>query len=266
MYFNMALSASAQDENFYIFLSFGQSNMEGHSKFEAQDTVADDRFKVLQAVDCQNLDRKKGEWYPATAPITRCQTGISPADYFGRTLTANLPEEITVGIINVSVGGTKMALFNKGNHEEYVASSPDWLQNMVKEYDGDPYGRLIELAKIAQKDGVIKGILLHQGESDTGDQTWPAQTKNVYDTILADLGLEANSIPLLAGEMVSAEQGGKCASMNTIINTLPTVIPQAHIISSVDCEAVDDGLHFSAAGYRELGRRYGLKMLSLLGY
>ncbi|MBS9522743.1 sialate O-acetylesterase [Litoribacter alkaliphilus] len=263
MFLNVSSSVFAQDEYFYIFLAFGQSNMEGFADFEEQDTIEDDRFKVLQAVDCENLDRKKGQWYPATAPITRCQTGISPADYFGRTLTAHLPEEIKIGIINVSVAGTKMALFQKDN-EKYVASSPDWLQNKVKEYDGDPYGRLIELAKIAQKDGVIKGILLHQGESDTGDQTWPVQAKGVYDNILNDLGLEANSLPLLAGEMVSAEQGGKCASMNTVINTLPDVIPQAHVISSTDCEAVEDGLHFSAAGYRELGKRYGMKMLSLL--
>lgn len=263
---NFGINTFAQDENFYIFLSFGQSNMEGFAKFEEQDTVEDERFKVLQAVDCENLDRKKGQWYPAVAPITRCDTGLSPADYFGRTLTEHLPKNIKVGIINVSVGGTKIELFDKGNHQSYVDSSPDWLQNTVKKYDGDPYSRLIELAKIAQKDGVIKGILLHQGESNTGDQTWPKKVKGVYDNILSDLGMEANALPLLAGEMVSEDEGGKCASMNPIIQTLPTVIPQAHVISSADCEAVDDGLHFSAAGYRELGKRYGMKMLSILNH
>ena len=262
---NYGFTASAQDENFYVFLSFGQSNMEGHARFEAQDTVADDRFKVLQAVDCENLDREKGKWYPATAPLTRCQTGISPADYFGRTLTEHLPENIKIGIINVSVGGTRIELFER-DHEEYVASSPDWLKNIVKEYDGDPYGRLIELAKIAQKDGVIKGILLHQGESNTGDQTWPTKVKGVYENILSDLDLEPNSLPLIAGEMVSEAQGGKCASMNPIIQTLPSVIPNAYVVSSADCEAVEDGLHFSAAGYRELGKRYGMQMLAVLGY
>jgi hypothetical protein len=263
--FNIGLSAFAQqDENFYIFLSFGQSNMEGAAKFEDQDTIEDDRFKVLQAIDCDNLNRKKGQWYPATAPLTRCHTGLGPADYFGRTLTEHLPENIKIGIINVSVGGAKIELFEKGNFESYVQSSPDWLQNMVKEYDGDPYARLIELAKIAQKDGMIKGILLHQGESNTGDENWPKKTKGVYDTILSDLGLAPDSLPFLAGEMVSADQGGKCASMNAIVQTLPTVIPQAYVISSTDCEALEDGLHFSAAGYRELGRRYGMQMLSLL--
>jgi lysophospholipase L1-like esterase len=111
---------------------------------------------------------------------------------------------------------------------------------------------------------VIKGILLHQGESNTGDQEWPNKVKGVYDNLLADLGLEKNSVPFLAGELVGEAQGGKCASMNPIIQTLPQVIPHAYVISSEDCEAVADGLHFSAEGYRKLGTRYGEKMLSIL--
>lgn len=260
----MSTLAYSQDPNFHIYLAFGQSNMEGHARFEPQDTIVDSRFQVMAAVDCPDLGRTKGNWYTAAPPLTRCRTGLTPTDYFGRTLLENLPNNIRVGVINVSVGGCKIELFDKDNYEEYVSSSPDWLKNMVKEYDGNPYGRLVEMAKLAQKDGVIKGILMHQGESNTGDEEWPAKVKIVYDNLLKDLGLEANSVPLLAGEMVSAEQGGRCASMNEIIATLPEVVPQAHIISSENCEAVRDGLHFSAAGYRELGSRYGEKMLSLL--
>ena len=49
---------------------------------------------------------------------------------------------------------------------------------MVAEYDGDPYKRLVEMARIAQEDGaVIKGILLHQGRSNTGDEEWPLKVK-----------------------------------------------------------------------------------------
>ena len=120
------------------------------------------------------------------------------------------------------------------------------------------------MARIAQKDGVIKGILLHQGESNTGDPTWPKKVEGVYDNLLVDLGLAPDSVPLLAGELVSAEQGGKCASMNPIIATLPEVIPNSYVISSADCEAIPDGLHFSAAGYRLLGSRYGEQMAQLL--
>lgn len=49
----------AQDAKFHIYLCLGQSNMEGNAKFEPQDTVVDKRFKVLEAVDCDNLNRKR---------------------------------------------------------------------------------------------------------------------------------------------------------------------------------------------------------------
>ena len=83
-------------------------------------------------------------------------------------------------------------------------------------------------------------------------------------TILSDLGLQPNSLPLLVGELVSEGQGGACASMNPVIQKLPETIPVVHVVSSEGCEAVSDRLHFSAAGYRELGKRYALTMLELL--
>ena len=254
----------AQDPNFYIFLSFGQSNMEGHSKPEFIDMTVNPRFQVMQAVDCPNLGREKGNWYDAVPPLSRCNTGLTPGDYFGRTLIDGLPDNIKVGIIKVSVGGCKIELFDKDIYESYTSDIPDWMKNMIDQYDGNPYGRLVEMAKLAQKDGIIKGILLHQGESNTGDKEWPKKVKTVYSNLLVDLNLEPNSIPLLAGEVVGEAQGGKCASMNPIIHQLPEHIPNAHVVSSEDCEAVADGLHFSAEGYRKLGYRYGEKMLSLL--
>lgn len=48
----------------------------------------------------------------------------------------------------------------------------------------NPYRRLKELAVEAQKAGVIKGILLHQGESNTGDKEWPQKVKRVYENLL----------------------------------------------------------------------------------
>ncbi|HLZ87673.1 MAG TPA: sialate O-acetylesterase, partial [Puia sp.] len=257
-------SSYAQDPKFYIFLSFGQSNMEGAAKPEAADTIVDPRFRVMEAVDCPDLKREKGHWYTAAPPLCRCHTGLTPADYFGRTLVAHLPAGITVGVINVAVGGCKIELFDKDHFQSFTANAPDWMKGIIKEYDGNPYARLVEMAKLAQKDGVIKGILLHQGESNTNDSTWPAKVKLVYGNLLSDLGLKAEDVPLLSGEVVNADQGGVCASMNGIIDALPHTIPTAHVISSAGCPAGNDHLHFTAAGYRELGRRYGVTMLSLL--
>ena len=256
----------AQDKKFYIFLCFGQSNMEGNARFEPQDTTVDSRLMLLQAVDCPERHFTKNTWRTATPPLCRCNTGLTPADYFGRTLLAHLPADVKVGIINVSVAGAKIEVFEKDKYQTYLSTAPEWMKNTAKQYDGNPYARLVELAKMAQKDGIIKGILLHQGESNTNDTLWTQKVKGVYDGLLNDLHLKVKSVPLLAGELVNADQNGACASMNKIIATLPQVIPTAHVISSAGCTCAKDRLHFTAEGYRKLGSRYGAKMLALLGY
>ena len=260
------MKAFSQDPDFHIYLCFGQSNMEGAARVEPQDTTVDDRFLVLEAVNCPDIGRTMGQWYPAVPPLCRCRTGLSPADYFGRAMVENLPKNIRVGIINVSIGGCKIELFDKDNYKEYVSTAPGWMTNMINEYDGNPYARLVEMAKLAQKDGVIKGILLHQGESNTNDSIWPQKVKIVYDNLMKDLNLNPGNVPLLAGEMVSGAEGGACASMNAIIAALPQTIKNSYVISSDGCAGRPDHLHFTAEGYRMLGRRYAARMLSVLGY
>ena len=261
------MNVFSQDKNFQIYLCLGQSNMEGNARIEAQDSVfVDSRFQVMEAVDCSNNGRIKGNWYTAVPPLCRCYTGLTPADYFGRTMVANLPKKVRVGVINVAVGGCKIELFDKANYQSYVSTSPDWLKNYVKEYDGNPYARLVEMAKLAQKDGVIKGILIHQGESNTNDSTWTKKVKGVYDNLIKDLKLNPKKVPLLAGELLNYDQGGACASMNGIIATLPKVIPNSYIIPSAGCVGAPDHLHFKAEGYRKLGKRYATQMLSVLGF
>ena len=261
------LSAFSQNKKFYIYLCIGQSNMEGNARqFEAQDSIVDPRFKVMETIDCPNLNRTKGSWYTAVPPLCRCNTGLTPSDYFGKTMVANLPKNITVGVINVAIGGCKIELFDKDNYQAYAETAPSWMKNMIKEYDGNPYARLVEMAKLAQKDGVIKGILLHQGESNTNDTLWTKKVKVVYDNLMKDLKLNPKKTPLLAGETVNADQGGACASMNKIIATLPKTIPNSFVISSAGCPSINDHLHFTVSGYRELGKRYAVQMLSILGY
>ena len=260
------MNVFSQDPNFYIYLCFGQSNMEGNQgTIEAQDMTVDPRFKVMEAVDCTNLGRKMGIWYTAAPPICRCYSGLTPADYFGRTMVANLPTTIRVGIINVSVAGCKIELFDKVNFQTYASTVPSWMTGIISEYGGNPYARLVQIAKLAQKDGIIKGILLHQGESNTGDSQWPTKVKGIYNNLVTDLGLDPTKVPLLAGEVVNADQGGVCASMNAIIATLPKSLPNSYVISSSKCTDGSDNLHFNAAGYREFGKRYATKMLSLMG-
>ncbi|MGN6370756.1 MAG: sialate O-acetylesterase [Phycisphaerae bacterium] len=262
-----AFSQNTPDPNFYIFLCFGQSNAEGFPGIEQQDKgPIDPRFQLLAAVDMPAFNRKKGEWSTATPPLCRPNNGLCPADYFGRTLVANLPPNIRVGVINVAVAGCKIELFDKDHYQAYAATSPTWMKGIIKAYDGNPYQHLVDIAKIAQHDGIIKGILLHQGESNTGDKDWPQKVKTIYENLTTDLHLDPKTTPLLAGEVVNADQKGACAAMNPIIDSLPQTLPNAYVISSAGCPARPDHLHFTPEAYRLLGTRYAQTMLPLLGY
>lgn len=253
------------DPNFQIYLCFGQSNMEGNAQPEEQDkTGVPERFRMLAAVNFSDPLRSKGKWYTAVPPLCRQGTGLTPADYFGRAMVEQLPEEVTVGVVDVAVGGTKIEGFMNELVADYVAGEADWFKNFMACYDNEPFTRLVEMGRIAQKYGVIKGVLMHQGESNTGDTTWPEKVKTVYMRLLDSLQLSAADVPLLAGEMVRQDQGGKCYGHNAIIAQLSATVPTAHVVSSEGCPAAEDGLHFTAEGYRILGRRYAATMLSLL--
>ena len=259
--------SAAVDPNFYIFLCFGQSNMEGAARPEAQDLASPGpRFLLMPAVDFPDKGRKMGEWCEATPPLCRPNNGLTPADWFGRTLVASLPEQIKVGVIHVAIGGIKIEGFMPTEIAEYVKTAPSWMKGMLEAYGNNPYERLVTLAKKAQKDGVIKGVLMHQGESNTGDPEWASKVQSVYDRLLGDLKLKPEEVPLLAGEVVQADGQGQCLAMNKQIQELPKTLHTAQVISSAGCTNLADRLHFDAAGYRELGCRYGEMMAKLLGY
>jgi hypothetical protein len=271
---------------FHVYLCFGQSNMEGAKPLvpgttnqyqeipEKYKNLENDRFRVMAAVNMNTTTPKRsmGKWYPAVPPLVRDWTGLTPADFFGRTLVEGISDpEIKIGVIVVAVGGACINLFEKDREEvaayiEKDTARETYMKDLAAAYDNYPYGRLVELAKQAQDDGgVIKGILLHQGESGRGkapeyehgsdNENWTKAVKGIYDDLLADLGLEPNSIPLLAGQAVD--------NKIEIINDLPKAMPGvAHIISSKDLPQGDDW-HFNFDGYEGLGKRYGEKMLEL---
>lgn len=262
------------DSNFYVFLCFGQSNMQGAARPEDKDYEnVPNRLRMMAAVDFpantgnyRGAARKKYEWYTATPPLHSHYAGLSPADYFGRAMVEHLPSHIKVGLINVSVTGCAIEVFFKEYDPACNARLGSSTRTVCGYYDGLPYVRLLSCALRAAKVGVIKGILLHQGEANRTDPLWCMKVKHVYDDLLHDLGLQARDVPLLAGQVVGEEQHGKSAIANKNVNALPKTIPTAHVISSVGCEAdPDDTHHFSAEGYRTFGRRYADVMLDLMG-
>ena len=265
-------ASAAVDPNFYIFLCFGQSNMEGAARPEAQDLKSPGpRFLLMPAVDYPATDnypaRKMGEWCEAVPPLCRPGTGLTPADWFGRTLVASLPENIKIGVIHVAIGGIDIKGFLPDSIKEYAEKkAPGWMKGMLEAYGNNPYERLVTLAKKAQQDGVIKGILMHQGETNTGDPQWAGMVKRVYENLCSDLQLKPEEVNLYAGNIVQAGGKGVCYGCKEQIDALPQTVHTSQVISSDDCTNGPDRLHFDAAGYRELGCRYGEAVARHLGF
>ena len=256
------------DPNYYIYLCFGQSNMEGNAKAEAIDAQVDTRFKMLATCNFDNPARSVGRWYTAKVPIVNPAGGLGPTDYFGRTLVAALPKDVKVGVIAVAMGGSPIEMFDKDKLEKKLEDNPnEWWAILAKQhYGGNPYQRLIDMARKAQEVGVIKGILLHQGCSNNGDPNWPNMVKKIYTDMLTDLGLEATDVPLFVGETLRQEEGGACWGHNSVVAKMPKAVPTSHVISSAGCPGNgQDPWHFSAMGYRILGKRYAFEALKLMG-
>ena len=136
-------SMAAVDPNFYIFLCFGQSNMEGNARPEAQDlTSPGPRFLLMPAVDFPDKGRKMGEWCEATPPLCRPNTGLTPADWFGRTMVASTPDNIKIGVIHVAIGGIDIKGFLTDSIQNYVEKkAPGWMKGMLQAYGNNPYER-----------------------------------------------------------------------------------------------------------------------------
>lgn len=257
---------AAADPNFHVYLAFGQSNMEGQGQpFPDATKTAHPRFKVMSPYTCSGsgVNRTKDQWAPAITPIVRCNTNFSLLDYFGRTLADSLPS-VTIGVVAAAVGGTAIDGFISSSAVAYYNSKESWMQNFAAPYNKNPYASLVATAKIAQQSGVIKGILLHQGETDAYSSGWVTKVKTVYTSMLNDLGLKAADVPLLAGEVAPT---GNSSKANETIKLLPNSIPTAYVISASGT-TIDNrdkqNVHFDVASYTTLGKRYAQQMLKLL--
>lgn len=281
-----AFVAGAQtfDPDFFIYLGFGQSNMQGKGSinslrdkkkkyFEEQ---AGSRFFKMQIVS--DDVSQVGKWTVAMPPIVRPDTGLGPSDYFGRYLVDNLDERYKVGVVVVAVDGAKIEAFSKDDEisQSYLSyarnNNETWVTGAAAAYGDKPYETLVKYGKIAQQYGVIKGIYFHQGESNVTDCTseqgekWLSDVTQIYLNLLEDLGLSADSVPFIAGEPCPY---GVCSSAIRWVDKLPEYMRK---VTGVECAFVAsssglmnaDQYHFDSDGYRELGKRYGEIALPIL--
>ena len=301
----------------HLYIAFGQSNMQGPGAIRESDAQnISDRWQTLNVVagTYASVDRAKGQWYKAAPPLIIPDSGLTnylglsiglgPSDHFGRTMVNGTPDRITLGVVAVANGDLALSSFRKTGGAVYFSGTESGgtvtLNGVsVNRTSGRPssterqgwtrytgagyasiYDAIVTNVKLAQSQGwIVKGIIFHQGESGRGleDKPWAEILKEIYDDILGDIGLKANSIPIICGQpfgggkvAVSTGNDGGAALGNMLHtdNRIQNVIPNAWVIGSEGCGArtgnqQPDGTHFGSEGLQLLGERYGQKMLEL---
>jgi hypothetical protein len=230
----------------HVFLLLGQSNMAGYPKAELADRTEDDRIRVLGYDNCSATGREENEWDVASPPLHACWSdAIGPGDYFAKAMIDHYPPGDSVGLVPCAIPGEKIETFLRNGGSKY-----EWI---------------VQRATLAQQaDGMIEGILFHQGESNNGDPDWPGKVNALVEDLKTDL--ELGDLPFLAGELLHS---GGCAGHNTLVHELPNVVKNAHVISAdrleVDPADTAWNLHFGHDAQVELGKRYAEAMIRALG-
>jgi hypothetical protein len=266
------------DPNFHCYLLFGQSNMagggagvsiggSGSGTLNASDCDTSPRVKVLafttcnagSIVACKNSPqgRTADKWYTASPALHICDEGVSPGDWFAKTMLDSIRSDIKIGLIPCALSGQGLQVFVKGGSNFNI---PNWAHPTLG--NSSPYTWMLNRCKIAQQTGVIKGILLHQGESGSGSKAWGDVAKQIIDDLKKDLALPDN-IPVVVGEL---RQDAKacCAGTNKAIDAFAKSYPSCGLASSQNLAVqTDDPYHFNTEGMRELGKRYARAFLGL---
>lgn len=242
-----ATTATSTGATFHVFLLLGQSNMAGYPKAQQADKVEDPRVKVLGFDDCSATGRQADKWDTAAPPLHECWNGaLGPGDYFAKTLLARIPSEDTIGLVPCAISGEKIETFMKSG--------------------GSKYNWIIQRAKAAKDaGGVIEGMIFHQGESNSGDSNWPGKVNTFVSDLRKDLGIE--NAPFIAGEL---PRDGAASGHNKLVNQLPSLISKSYVVTAegliVDPADTQWNMHFDHDSQVTLGKRYGEKMISALGW
>lgn len=238
--------ALPQPEQFHLYLLAGQSNMAGRGKVTDADRTPHPRVLMLN---------KAGEWVPAVDPMHFDKPGIVGVG-LGRTFgidMAELDPNVTIGLIPCAVGGSGIDSWKpSGVHPETKTK---------------PWDDAIARTGVALKSGTLKGILWHQGESDSGPKLADEYEAKLHDLIARfRKEFENPDLPFVAGQLGQFEdspwsEGRK--TVDTAHRLLPEKVPHTAFVSSDDLKHKGDGTHFDADSCRTFGHRFAAEYQKL---
>lgn len=230
-------------EKLRIYLSMGQSNMSGRGAIEKEDKTAHPRVLMFES----------NKWISAIEPVTKddhSYHGVGPALAFGKAM-AEKDASVTIGLVPTAEGGTPLSRWERGK---------------------DLYERAVRRAKAAAKDGVLAGVIWHQGESNTGDKdrsdNYGERLAKMITDLRADLGTP--DLPFVVGELgeflIDRKKNPplpRANEVNRALRDLPKHVAHTGFVSAHGLTDKGDELHFDSRSQREFGRRYAEVMSQL---
>ena len=232
-------------EKFHLFLLVGQSNMAGRGVVETQDRTPNPRVLMFN---------RSGQWVPAVDPMhwDKAAAGVGLGKTFGEVVAASSPD-VTIGLIPCAVGGSPIDTWKPGGYHDQTKSHP--------------WDDAIPRALAAMKSGTLKGILWHQGESDSTPSLAPAYEAKLHDLISRFRAtLNAPEVPFIAGQMGKfndAPWSPEKTLVDKVHRDLPTKVAHTAFVPADGLHHKGDKVHFDAASYRELGKRYAKVYLGI---
>ena len=233
-----------QADNLWVFLLTGQSNMAGRGFVEPQDTISSKRILTID---------KTGQWIYAKEPLHFYEPKMAGLDCgisFGRQLLEAVPNNVTIAILPCAVGGSSIEQWlNDETHRDVQL-----LSNFKNKVD------------IAKKQGTIKGILWHQGESDANEKRIPNYVENLEKLTKQFRQIVGNdSLPIILGQLGRYAEPNKkrqqWRAINKIIRNYARKNAYTDVISSKGLNEKGDKVHFDGASQREMGKRFATQFL-----
>ena len=228
-----------QKEKLHLYLLMGQSNMVGRDTAGLESQTLNDRVGFLDVTN---------KWYVAQEPMHLGGSGIGPGIPFAlEMLKRSGAGDCKIGLVPCAMGGTPLSRWEKR---------------------GDLYKKAMARAKAALSDGVLMGVLWHQGESDCSKpedaETYGQRLTQMFQDLRADL--DAPKVPIVVGQLGNFVDLVKYPHLKTVqaaIRTVPQKVPRVGYADSQGLMHKGDSLHFSADAEREFARRYADAMEQL---
>lgn len=229
-------------ENFYLFILAGQSNMAGRGFVQSQDTISSPHVLTLDA---------NNEWVYAKEPLHYYEPGRTGLDCglsFGKELSSLYGKNITIGLIPCAIGGSSI--------EQWLGDST--YRNVTL------YSNLLKKVRDAAANGVFKGILWHQGETNantTHYKNYKEKLERFFTRLRNDIGDPA--LPIYAGQLasfLSRTTNPFADSVNQDLQILSVSMKNMFVINTTDLTPKSDSIHFDSRSQRIMGKRFAEKV------